>query len=68
MQISFYHDLIALGSLRDNRILLWDYTMAKLSAMIKLPIGTEPTALAFVNGIGMLLVADSTLRIFGFKI
>jgi hypothetical protein len=42
--------------------------MAKLLAVVKLPTGIEPTSLAFVNGVGMILITDSTSQLLGFKI
>lgn len=63
MELSLYHSLIAAGCSRDGNVLIWDYTTAKLLAMVNLPHSIEPTALGFINGAGILLVADTTPRL-----
>lgn len=63
MELSLYHSLIAAGCSRDGNVLIWDYTTAKLLATVNLPQSIEPTALGFVNGAGILLVADTTPRL-----
>lgn len=63
MEVSIYHGLIAVACQRDSTVLLWDYTTAKLLLIVKLALNAEPTALAFINGVGMLLIADSSPRL-----
>lgn len=59
--ISIYHGFIVVGSSLERNLYIWDYEYSKLLIEIGMPCGSsaEVTAMAFVNGYGILGVGTS---------
>jgi WD40 repeat protein len=67
MELSTYHNLIVTGS-NENRVYLYDYELLKVVGCVQLPEGNEPTAIQFLNGFGLLMIACNDGRIYFIKI
>jgi hypothetical protein len=63
LEVSVYHNIIATGSSNKNEVFLFDYEYIRILAKIELPPGSEPTNVSFINGYGILAIADSFGRI-----
>jgi WD40 repeat protein len=69
IELSVYHNLIAVASHSHHLIYLWNYEYGKLVASINLE-DKYPTCLHFINGFSMLLVGtvDGTLLAYKFNL
>lgn len=56
LAFSVYHSLIAVGSTFSD-IYVWDYEYAQILFHIVLPNGIEPSAMTFLNGYSILIIA-----------
>lgn len=56
LAFSVYHGMIAIGS-TNNEVYVWDYEYAKILFSIFLPENIEPTAMTFLNGFSILVIA-----------
>lgn len=63
MDVSFYHNVIVTAS-NTNQIYTWDYEFGKLLAILELEEGIEPTALSFMDGYNILLVAANDGKLY----
>ena len=63
MEVSFHHNKIVTTS-SCNKIYIWDYELAKLLTCLELEEGLEPTALAFINGYSILLLAANNGKLY----
>ena len=63
IEVSIFHNLIVTVS--DSRYLyFWDYEYCKLIGVALLPENCEPTAVSFINGYAVFIVATSNCSIF----
>ena len=58
-EVSVHHNMIAVGSLQEKVIFVWDYEYCKLLGEIMLREKAEPTVIAWINGYSMLVVGDN---------
>ena len=49
---------------KEQFIYFFDFEVLKLVGFIELPEGVEPSALTFINGFGILVVAGNDARIY----
>jgi hypothetical protein len=47
---------------------VWDYEYAKILFFINLPQGTEPTAMTFLNGFSILVIAAGNGEVYFVKL
>jgi hypothetical protein len=65
MEVSVYHNIIAISNNTNPHIYLYNYEYCKLMSSIKVK-GT-PSALYFINGFEILLVANTCGKVFIIK-
>lgn len=66
IEVSIFHNLIVTVS--DSRYLyFWDYEYCKLIGVLLLPENCEPTAVSFINGYAVFVLATSNCSIFFLK-
>jgi len=58
MEVSVHHNLIVTAT-NNNSFYIWDYEQAKLLAHVKTKEGSEPTCVSFIQGYGVIVIADS---------
>ena len=66
MEISVYHNLIAIGSNSSSSVYFWNYEFGKLVGEIQLQAET-PVALHFINGYGLIVVGTNLGKIYVFR-
>jgi hypothetical protein len=59
--------MIAIGSI-TNEVYVWDYEYAKILFSIFLPETIEPTAMTFLNGFSILVIAASNGEVYFVKL
>jgi capsule polysaccharide modification protein KpsS len=57
-EMSVYHNLIVTCT-NSSTILIWNFEYGKLVATLTLEEDVEPTAITFINGYSVLVVADN---------
>jgi hypothetical protein len=67
LAFSVYHGMIAIGS-TTNEVYIWDYEYAKILFSIILPENVEPTAMAFLNGFSILVIAATSGEVYFVKL
>ena len=67
LAFSVYHGMIAIGS-TTNEVYVWDYEYAKILFSIFLPETIEPTAMTFLNGFSILVIAASNGEVYFVKL
>ena len=60
LDVSVYHNLVVVGG-SDNNLYFYNYELAALLFVLALP--AEPTAITFINGFSLLLLATSDLKV-----
>lgn len=63
MEVSVYHNVIAIACSSEGLIYLWDYELGKLLNGISFGADEEPASLAFINGYATLIVGTSNGRV-----
>ena len=66
LELSVYHNTMAVGNFGNCSVFLWNYEFCKLSAEIKLD--EPPAALHFVNGYSLLLVGCQSGLLRAFRV
>jgi len=62
LAVSVHHNIF-LTATNTKTIYVWDYEYAKLVAKLELEDDVEPTCLQFINGFGIIILADSLSRV-----
>lgn len=67
LAFSVYHGMVAIGS-TCNEVYVWDYEYARILFSIHLPEGVEPTAMTFLNGFSILVIAACNGQVYFVKL
>lgn len=63
LALSVYHNVIITGSY-DRRVIFYNYEFCRLIGKVELDSGLYPTAIEFINGFGLVLIATSDYKLF----
>ena len=68
--MSVYHNVFATSYNASSSVYLWDYEYCRPISCISIPSNVEPTALSFINGFNLLVIAanNGKLYLVSFKV
>lgn len=63
LALSVYHNVIITGSY-DRRVIFYNYEFCRLIGKVEFDSGVFPTAVEFINGFGLVLIATSDQKLY----